>query len=75
MKHEYSKNDSIKFQTESIKSSLYDYSDAYILATEDIGLVVVISTTQLHSSKPKIRFCAGYNPARGMSEICDGEDL
>ena len=33
------------------------------------------ATTQHHSTKPELRFCAGSNPARGMSEICDGEDL
>ena len=37
--------------------------------------VVVINTAQLHSTKPELRFCAGSNPARGMSEIRDGEDL
>ena len=37
--------------------------------------VVVITTAQLHSTKPEIRFCAGSNPARGVSEIRDGEDL
>ena len=37
--------------------------------------VVVITTTQLHSTKPELRFCAGSNPAHGMSEIHDGEDL
>ena len=36
---------------------------------------VVITTSQLHSTKPKFRFCAGSNPARGVSEIRDGEDL
>ena len=30
---------------------------------------------QLHSTKPELRFCAGSNPARGVSEIRDGEDL
>ena len=34
--------------------------------------VVVITTAQLHSTKP---FCAGSNPARGVSEIRDDEDL
>ena len=38
-------------------------------------LVVVITTAQLHSSKPELRFCAGSNPAHGVSDICDGEDL
>ena len=36
--------------------------------------VVVITTAQLHSTKPELRFCAGSNPARGVSEIRDGED-
>ena len=36
--------------------------------------VVVITTAQLHSTKPKLRFCAGSNPARGMSELHNGED-
>ena len=36
--------------------------------------VVVIITAQLHSTKPELRFCAGSNPAFGMSEICNGED-
>ena len=37
--------------------------------------VVVITTAQLHLTKPELRFCAGSNPARGVSEICDDEDL
>ena len=37
--------------------------------------VVVITTAQLHSTKPELRFCAGSNPFCGVSEICDGEDL
>ena len=32
-------------------------------------------TAQLHSTKPELRFCAASNPARGVSEIRDGEDL
>ena len=32
----YSKDDPIKFLTKSIESSLWDYSDAYILVTENI---------------------------------------
>ena len=34
---------------------------------------VVITTAQLHSTKPELRFCSGSNPARGVSEICAGE--
>ena len=37
--------------------------------------VVVITTAQLYSTKPELTFCAGSNPARGVSEIRDGEDL
>ena len=37
--------------------------------------VVVITTAQLHSTNPELRFCTGSNPARGVSEIRDGEDL
>ena len=53
------------------------------LTPESIGVspfvyrhsVVVITTAQLHSTKPELRFCAGSNPACGVSEIQDGEDL
>ena len=37
--------------------------------------VVVTTTAQLHSTKPELSFCAGSNPARGVLEIRDGEDL
>ena len=37
--------------------------------------VVVITTAQIHSTKPELRFCAGSNPARAVSEIRSGEDL
>ena len=37
--------------------------------------IVVITTAQLHSSKPELRFCAGSYPARSVSEIQGGEDL
>ena len=37
--------------------------------------VVAITPAQLHSSKPELRSCAGSNPACGVSEIRDGEDL
>ena len=36
--------------------------------------VVVITTAQLNSTKPEFRFCAGSNPTRGASEICNGEN-
>ena len=31
--------------------------------------VVVITIAQLHSTKPELRFCAGSNPARGVSRF------
>ena len=37
--------------------------------------VMVIITAQFHSSKPELRFCAGSNPACGVLEIRDGENL
>ena len=36
--------------------------------------VVVITTAQIHLSKPELRFCAGSNPAHCVSEIRDDED-
>ena len=36
---------------------------------------VVITTAQLYSTKPELKFCAGSNPAHDMSEICNGEDF
>ena len=36
---------------------------------------MVITTMQLYSTKPKLRFCVGLSPAHGVSETCDGEDL
>ena len=37
--------------------------------------VVVITTTQLQSTKSELRLCAGSNPAYGLLEIRNGEDL
>ena len=37
--------------------------------------VVFITTAQFHSTKPELRFCTDSNPARGESEIRNGEDL
>ena len=39
------------------------------------SVIVVITTAQLHSTKPELRFCIGSNPAHSMPEIRDGEDL
>ena len=40
-----------------------------------VRLVMVITTAQLHSTKPELRFCTGSNSARSMSEIHNDEDL
>ena len=32
-------------------------------------LLVVITTAQLHLTKPKLRFCAGSNPARCVGDF------
>ena len=37
--------------------------------------VMVITTAQLHSTKSELKFCTGSNPARGVLEICDSDDL
>ena len=37
-KDKYNQKNSIKFETESIKSSLCDFSDAFILVTGDIAV-------------------------------------
>ena len=37
--------------------------------------LVVITTAQLHLTKPELRFCAASSPAGSVSEIRDGEDL
>ena len=39
------------------------------------GIFMVITTAQLHSTKPELRICAGSNPIHGVLEIRDGEDL
>ena len=31
--------------------------------------LVAITTAQLHSTNPELRFCTGSSPARGVSEI------
>ena len=37
--------------------------------------VVVMTTTQLHSTKPELKFCAGSNCAPGLSGIHNGKNL
>ena len=44
-KDKYNQNNSIKFETETIKSSLCDYSDAFILVT---GYIKVNASNDAH---------------------------
>lgn len=37
--------------------------------------VVVMTTAQLPSAKPKLKFCVGSNPTCDLSNIRDGVDL
>ena len=43
----YSKDDSIKFLTRSIESSLCDYSDAYILFTGNITAIPINAAAEI----------------------------
>ena len=43
-KDKYNPNDSIKFETETIKSSLCDYSDAFVLVTGEITVAADADT-------------------------------
>ena len=60
-------------------SSLAKQANTAIFLYGGYGLfaitVVVITTAQLHSTKPDLRFWADSNPARGVWEIGNGEDL
>ena len=66
-----------------MKKVFFYISTAFSSLTENISInfehknfkSLVITTAQLHSTKPDLTFCAGSNPARGVSEIRDGEDL
>ena len=37
--------------------------------------LVVVTTAHLNSTKPELRLCSCLYPARGASEMRDGEDL
>ena len=37
--------------------------------------VVAITTRRRHPIKPGLRLCTDLNPAHGVSEVCDGENL
>ena len=50
-KGKYSHHDPIKFLTNSIESSLCDYSDAYILVTENIAVTRTIAAASVANPK------------------------
>ena len=52
-KGKYSHHDPIKFLTNSIESSLCDYSDAYILVTENIAVTRTIAAVTGNNPVPK----------------------
>ena len=66
-----------------IHCGILELSDAVmtkIILFEDFALlwhrgVVVITTADLHSTKPELTFCTDSNPAGLVLEICDGGDL
>ena len=57
------------------KSFLVSNSRAEIQHKLWRGGVVVITTAQLHSTKPELTFCVGSDSACGVLEIRDGNDL
>ena len=58
-KGNYSHHNSIKFLTSSLESSLYDYSDAYILVTGNITV-----TGGNNNTKVAFKNCAPFNKCR-----------
>ena len=52
---------------------LFDVDGVVVIITH--RGVVVITTGKIPSTKSELMFCAASNPARGVSEICDVENL
>ena len=57
VKGKYDQNNSIKFETESLKSSLCDYSDAFILVTGDIRVAANNDTDVAFKNCPPFSIC------------------
>ena len=57
-KGKYKQVDTIKFETETIKSSLYDYSDAFILVTRNITVAANNNTDVTFKNCAPISTCA-----------------
>ena len=57
VKGKYDQNNSIKFETESLKSSLCDYSDAFILVTGDTRVAANNDTDVAFKNCPPFSTC------------------
>ena len=56
--------------------NLFDYNCTWISTKDHYTLECTErTTTQLHSAKPELNFCAGSNPACSVLEIRDSESL
>ena len=60
--NKYSKNNCIKFETERIKSSLCDYSDAFSLVTRDI--TVNAGSTNWNDTHVEFKNCAPFSTCK-----------
>ena len=60
------------FQLHILTNCIQYFMNSYLIWCHG---VVVITTAQLHSIKPELRFCTGSNPACSMMEIHNDEDL
>ena len=48
----------------------------YLIELKDLHSgVMVITTAQLHLTKPELRFCPGSNPACGRLDSCNDKNL
>ena len=50
-------------------------NEKFIIDLDCVHLSLVITTAQLHLTKPELRFCTGSNSNRGLSKICDGKNI
>ena len=69
---------SCKFQeiaTTFFVIELPNWKKTHLVQHSCCRFVMVITTAQLHSTKPELSFCAGPNSARGVLKICDGKNL
>ena len=58
VKDKYNQNNYLKFETESFKSSLYDYSEGFILVTGDI------TVTENNDEQGPFKTCAPFSACK-----------